>query len=185
MCSSFTTLQKLTVLELWGTFFWTVEPIPRLPKILSMFKDLQELNLSDTNEGDNCLRILGENCPKLRYQITCIFYIFVILRRSTAIINCSYFKGFGGSKLSGCYWWRNKGIVCERRRFGRNKCPSREMQIHPNSGYFWNKSFEERNPAGPGEFTRLEGLRLLVSNSRLGWAAPRTVAQNDKSPTRD
>ena len=64
-------LQKLTRLELWGGIFMNhnmpKEAIIQLPKILSMFANLEELNISNTKAGnDDCFFILGFHCKNLR-----------------------------------------------------------------------------------------------------------------------
>ena len=51
-----------------------MKPNTQLPKILSTFQYLQELNISKTEEGDNCFRILGEYCKELKYGNTYYYY---------------------------------------------------------------------------------------------------------------
>ena len=39
----------------------------QLPKIVSVFQNLQELNISHTNAEDECFKILGMYCKDLKY----------------------------------------------------------------------------------------------------------------------
>ena len=71
-----------TLFQEWYSYR-TAKPIIQLPKsVVSVFRNLEELNICHTNEGDDLLCSLGMFCKELKYIFIRIYFMFFFGQKS-------------------------------------------------------------------------------------------------------
>ena len=67
-----------TLFQEWYSYR-TAKPIIQLPKsVVSVFRNLEELNICNTNEGDDLLCSLGIFCKEIKYIFISIYFMFFL-----------------------------------------------------------------------------------------------------------
>ena len=67
-----------TLFQEWYSYR-TAKPIIQLPKsVVSVFRNLEELNICNTNKGDDLLCSLGIFCKEIKYIFISIYFMFFL-----------------------------------------------------------------------------------------------------------
>ena len=70
-----------TLFQEWYSYR-TAKPIIQLPKsVVSVFRNLEELNICNTNKGDDLLCSLGIFCKEIKYIFISIYFMFFLYQK--------------------------------------------------------------------------------------------------------